>query len=52
MYDFLNLAQGKAFLYGIYDIAHNQGYVRVGTSHDTGTFSENPIVDFYEEKAT
>lgn len=39
MYDFLNLAQGKAILYGIYDIAHNQGYVRVGTSHDTAEFA-------------
>lgn len=39
MYDFLNLAQGKAILYGVYDIGHNQGYVRVGTSHDTAEFA-------------
>lgn len=39
MYDFLNLAKGKAIPYGIYDIGHNQGYVVVGTSHDTAEFA-------------
>jgi hypothetical protein len=39
MYDFLNSAKGKAIPYGIYDIAHNQGYVLVGTSHDTAEFA-------------
>ncbi len=39
MYNFLNLAQGKAILYGVYDIGHNQGYVRVGTAHDTAEFA-------------
>jgi len=39
MYDFLNLAQGKAIPYGIYDIGHNQGYVVVGMSHDTAEFA-------------
>lgn len=39
MYDFLSSAQGKAIPYGIYDIGHNQGYVLVGTSHDTAEFA-------------
>jgi DDE family transposase len=39
LYDFLSLAQGKAIPYGIYDIGHNQGYVVVGTSHDTPEFA-------------
>jgi hypothetical protein len=39
VYDFLSLAQGKAIPYGIYDIGHNQGYVVVGTSHDTAEFA-------------
>lgn len=39
LYDFLSLAQGKAIPYGIYDIGHNQGYVLVGTSHDTPEFA-------------
>ena len=43
IYDFLNLAQGKAIPYGIYDIGHNQGYVVVGTSHDTAEFAVTAI---------
>ena len=39
IYDFLSLAQGKAIPYGIYDSGHNQGYVVVGTSHDTAEFA-------------
>ena len=39
LYDFPNLAQGKAIPYGIYDIAQNQGYVAVGISHDTAEFA-------------
>jgi len=39
LYDFLSLAQGKAIPYGIYDIGHNQGYVVVGTSHNTAEFA-------------
>jgi hypothetical protein len=43
IYDFLSLAQGKAIPYGIYDIGHNQGYVVVGTSHDTAEFAVSAI---------
>lgn len=43
IYDFLSLAQGKAIPYGIYDIGHNQGYVVVGTSHDTPEFAVTAI---------
>jgi hypothetical protein len=39
MYDFPSLAQGKAIPYGIYDIGHNQGFVAVGTSHNTPEFA-------------
>jgi len=39
MYDFRNSATGKAIPYGIYDVGHNQGYVSVGTSHDTPAFA-------------
>ena len=39
MYDFPSLAQGKAIPYGIYDIGHNQGFVSVGTSHNTPAFA-------------
>ncbi len=39
LYDFPSLAKGKAIPYGIYDIGSNQGYVVVGTSHDTPEFA-------------
>ena len=39
MYDFPSLAQGKAIPYGIYDIGHNQGFVSVGTAHNTPQFA-------------
>jgi hypothetical protein len=37
--DFLTDAIGKASLYGIYDIQHNQGLVAVGVSHETAEFA-------------
>lgn len=39
MYDFPSLAQGKAIPYGIYDIGRNQGFVSIGTSHNTPEFA-------------
>lgn len=39
MYDFPNLAQGKAIPYGIYHIGQNQGFVSVGTSYNTPEFA-------------
>lgn len=39
MYDFPSLAQGVAIPYGIYDIGQNQGFVSVGTSHNTPEFA-------------
>ena len=29
----------RAYPYGIYDLAHNTGFVNIGTDHDTGTFA-------------
>ncbi len=43
MYDFPSEAKGKALPYGIYDITRNEGYVVVGTSHDTPTFAVRSI---------
>lgn len=39
IYDFPNLAKGKAIPYGIYDIGRNCGFVSVGTSHNTSAFA-------------
>ena len=41
--DFPSDAIGKAIPYGIYDIAHNHGFVVVGMSHDTAQFAVNAI---------
>jgi len=38
-YDFPNLADGKAIPYGVYDLAQNEGWVSVGTDHDTPAFA-------------
>ncbi|MEO7591151.1 MAG: ISAzo13 family transposase [Byssovorax sp.] len=39
VYDFPSLAEGKAIPYGIYDLAQNEGWVSVGTDHDTPAFA-------------
>jgi hypothetical protein len=39
MYDFPSLGQGIAIPYGIYDIGQNQGFVSVGTWHNTAEFA-------------
>lgn len=39
VYDFKNLAEGKACPYGIYDVIKNTGFVNVGTDHDTAAFA-------------
>jgi hypothetical protein len=41
--DFPSWGQGPAIPYGIYDLAHNDGLVVVGTSHDTPTFAVDAI---------
>lgn len=43
MYDYLSLADGKAVPYGIYDLAHNSGFVNVGIDHETVEFAVESI---------
>ena len=38
-HDFPNLAVPSAYPYGIYDLGRNEGFVNVGTDHDTGAFA-------------
>lgn len=42
-YDFPSLADGKGLPYGVYDVAKNQGWVSIGTDHDTGQFAVHTI---------
>ena len=43
VYDFKNLADGKAAPYGVYDMIRNTGFVNVGTDHDTAAFAVESI---------
>lgn len=47
-HDFPSDAECRAIPYGIYDLAHNRGHVRVGTSADTPQFAVNSICDGWE----
>lgn len=42
-HDFPSWAVGRAIPFGIYDYAHDDGYVVVGTSHETPTFAVGAI---------
>jgi DNA-binding transcriptional regulator GbsR (MarR family) len=39
IYDYPHLGEGPAIPYGAYDVGRNQGFVNVGTSHDTADFA-------------
>jgi hypothetical protein len=39
VHDFSKYAKGRAIPYGVYDIRYNDGFVGVGTSHETGAFA-------------
>ena len=43
VHDFVDKQLWKAIPYGIYDIAHNTGWVNVGTDHDTSVFAVESI---------
>jgi transposase len=43
VHDFLIPGLGRAWPYGVYDIADNAGWVSVGVDHDTASFAVNSI---------
>jgi Rhodopirellula transposase DDE domain len=43
VYDYRSIADGKAIPYGIYDLAHNTGFVNVGIDHETAEFAVESI---------
>lgn len=48
VHDFPHQAIGKAIPYGIYDIGANDGFVSVGTDHDTPVFAVTSIEAWWE----
>lgn len=42
-HDFPKWAEGRAIPMGVYDVGHNDGYVAVGTAHETPTFAGRTI---------
>jgi hypothetical protein len=43
VHDFPDKKLGKAIPYGVYDLANNEGWVSVGTNHDTAQFAAASI---------
>lgn len=43
VHDFIDKDLGKAIPYGVYDLTENQGWVSVGTDHDTAWFATETI---------
>jgi len=48
-HDFPSQAQGKAIPYGVYDLAQNQGWVSVGTDHDTAEFAVATLQQWWQQ---
>jgi hypothetical protein len=49
VHDFLDRDRGKAIPYGVYDVAANQGWVSVGTDHDTPAFAVEAVRRWWEQ---
>ena len=48
VHDFRQDAVGRAVPYGIYDLAHNLGYVYVGTSAETAAFAVDALAAWWQ----
>ena len=49
VHDFPSQALGKAIPYGVYDMGANQGWVSVGTDHDTAEFAVATVRRWWEQ---
>ena len=49
VHDFPDKELGKAIPYGVYDLTQNQGWVSVGTDHDTARFASATIRRWWEK---
>ena len=48
VYDFISDTQGKAIPYGVYDINANEGFVNLGSTHDTAEFAVESIARWWK----
>ena len=48
-YDFPSQAEGKAIPYGVYDLGQDQGWVSVGTDHDTAEFAVATLQQWWQQ---
>jgi len=48
MYDFPGLAAGVAIPYGIYDVGRDEGFIVVGTSHNTPAFATSAMALWWQ----
>jgi transposase len=49
VYDFIDQELGKVTPYGVYDLAHNNGWVSVGIDHDTAEFAVETLRRWWRE---
>ena len=49
VHDFPDKTLGKATPYGVFDVTANQGWVSVGTDHDTATFAGATVRRWWEQ---
>jgi len=49
VHDFPDKALGKATPYGVFDVTANQGWVSVGTDHDTAAFAVDTVKRWWEQ---
>jgi hypothetical protein len=49
VHDFVDQERGKAVPYGVYDLAANEGWVSVGTDHDTAAFAVQTIRSWWQQ---
>jgi hypothetical protein len=49
VHDFPDPTRGKAVPYGVYDLTNNEGWVSVGTNHDTAEFAAASIGRWWRE---
>lgn len=48
-HDFFDRGESKATPYGVYDVLQNEGFVNVGTNHNTPTFAVRSIEKWWDQ---